>query len=159
MATNLKISGLDLVLSTKIAWKIQIWRCICCIRCLTCSNLTFWAILWLFFSYFKNIWQLFAMNPKLAKTFDTIFLTNFLRSFTWWESHACLLTPSLTYGMVYKSNLKIMSQKWLKMHNFKMLCWSYVKSDSKFKIFMQFWYREQFPKQIFTYMWLVEGII
>ena len=100
MATNLKISGLDLVLCTKIAWKIQIWRCICCIRCLTCSNLTFWAILWLFFSYFKYIWQLFAMNPKLAKTFDTIFLTNFLCSFTWWGSYVGLMKTSLTFLMV-----------------------------------------------------------
>jgi len=100
MATNLKISGLDLVLCTKIAWKIQIWRCICFIRCLSCSNLTFRSILWLFFSYFKYIWQLFAMNPKLAKTFDTIFLTNFLCSFTWWGSYVGLMKTSLTFRII-----------------------------------------------------------
>ena len=100
-ATNQNLIGLKIVPCIKIAWKIQIWSQICHIRCIASSNLTFLMILEHFFSFFKHIWQLFLMNPQLAKRHHPLQLTNFLCSFTWWGLGFARAEPGLVRARVF----------------------------------------------------------
>ena len=114
MATIQKIIGSNLVLCTKIAWKIQIWSWMWGMRCITMSNLTFSMILEHFFHFLAYIIQIFSMNRKLLKGYDPIILTNFLCSFTWWGSHAGLSWARWTFGMIYEEKSKFSPKNWWK---------------------------------------------
>ena len=100
MATIQKIIGLDLVLWTKIAWKIQIWSWMWGMRCITMSNLRFLMILEHFIHFLTYIRQLFPMLSTSAKDKNPLILTNFLCSFIWRVSHALHLTASWTFDMI-----------------------------------------------------------
>ena len=78
------------------------------------SNLTFSMIMEHFFHFLAYIIQLFPMNLKLSKGQDTIVLTYFLCSFTWWGSHAGLSWARWTFGMIYEEKSKFSPKNWWK---------------------------------------------
>ena len=128
-------------------------------RCITMSNLTFLMILEHFFSLSHIHQTTFPYVVKSCERQEPPYINQFFMLFHLAGVSCLALDGIMNFWYDLGVQLQKSDQKWLKMLNNAILNWSYLKSGSKFKIFMKFWFRKHFLNPAFTIRRPVNGML
>ena len=128
-------------------------------RCITMSKQTFLMILEQFFSHSHTHQITFFYVPTISYTQTHLYTNQFFVLFHLAGVSCLALDGIINFWHHLGVQLQKMTKKWLKMLNNTIFNCPYLKSNSKFKNFMKFWFRKHFLYPAFTIRRPVKGML